>query len=165
MATAGKDLSAYKTSGIPKDIGLAIDRIGIVVSEWNSDITKRLLKGAVDTLVKHGVRKNRIVVRYVPGAFELALGAQQLLIRKKTNAVIAIGCVVRGETPHFDFICNATANGILEVGLKYNRPVVFCVLTDNTKKQSLDRSGGKHGNKGVEAAVTCLKMLATDFRL
>ncbi|MBS1547327.1 MAG: 6,7-dimethyl-8-ribityllumazine synthase, partial [Bacteroidetes bacterium] len=153
MATA--DLSNYDAAGVPKGTGL---RLGLVVSEWNAEITGALRDGAVETLLKHGVSLKNIVEERVPGSFELALGAQLLLSHRTLDGVICIGSVVRGETPHFDFVCRATAQGIMDVGLKLNTPVVFCVLTDDTMEQARARSGGKHGNKGVEAAVALLKM-------
>lgn len=133
-------------------------KVGIVVAEWNTAITSSLLNGAVKFLKDSGVKPDNIFVHHVPGSFELTLGAQWLAEQKKYDAVIALGCVIQGETKHFDFICAAVANGITEVGLKYNKPVVFGVLTTNTLQQAKDRSGGKHGNKGTEAAATALKM-------
>ena len=133
-------------------------KVGIAVAEWNTAITSSLLNGAVKFLKDSGVKPDNIFVHHVPGSFELTLGAQWLAEQKKYDAVIALGCVIQGETKHFDFICAAVANGITEVGLKYNKPVVFGVLTTNTLQQAKDRSGGKHGNKGTEAAATALKM-------
>ena len=156
MATT--DLSKYDFTKVPNG---ADKRVGIVVSEWNEHITLGLLNGAKDTLVKHGVLENNIQVQFVPGTFELALGAQKQLEKDKSiDGVIAIGSVIRGETAHFDFVCQGATQGIMEVGLKFNTPVMFCVLTDDTEKQAVDRSGGVHGNKGVEAAVGLLKMMA-----
>ena len=140
-------------------ISLKSKRIGIVVSEWNDQVTDALLSGAVEILNSQGIKKNNLIVKYVPGSFELTLGAQYLANDKKVDAVICLGCVIQGETRHFDFICDAVANGITNVGLKFNKPVVFGVLTTNTLKQALDRAGGKHGNKGEEAAFTAIKML------
>ena len=155
MATA--DLSKYNAAGVPMGTGL---RLGLVVSEWNAEITGALRDGAVETLLKHGVAFKDIHEVQVPGSYELALGAQLLLEHRSLDGVICIGSVVRGETPHFDFVCQATAHGIMEVGLKTGVPVIFCVLTDDTMEQARARSGGKHGNKGVEAAVAVLKMAA-----
>lgn len=155
MATT--DLSKYDAAGVPKGTGL---RLGLVVSEWNAEITGALRDGAVETLLKHGVALMDIREESVPGSFELALGAQLLLERHDLDGVICIGSVVRGETPHFDFVCQATAHGIMEVGLKTGLPVIFCVLTDDNMEQARARSGGRHGNKGVEAAVAVLKMAA-----
>ena len=135
-------------------------KIGIVVSEWNDRITDSLFKGAKEALLQHGVLEENILVKYVPGSFELPLGAQWMLKESFVDAVICIGCVIQGETRHFDFISQAVADGIMNVGLKYSKPVIFSVLTCNTMEQAEDRAGGKHGNKGVEGAISCLKMLA-----
>lgn len=136
-------------------------RIGIVVSEWNDHITDSLLKGAVETLVEQGVLRENIIVKHVPGSFELPNGATILYNNiPNLDAVICIGCIIQGETRHFEFIAQAVADGIMNVGLNYNRPTIFSVLTCNTMQQAEDRAGGKHGNKGVEGAVSCLKMLA-----
>ena len=132
---------------------------GIVVSQWNEEITSGLLKGTYDTLLENGVAEENIIIKSVPGGFELPLGAQQLIENQKVDAVICLGCVIQGETRHFDFVCQGITFGIQTVSLKYNKPIIFGVLTDNTIQQSKDRSGGKHGNKGIEAAVTALKML------
>lgn len=151
------DLSKYNAAGVPKGTGL---RLGLVVSAWNPEITGAMRDGAVETLLKHGVTLNNIREAAVPGSFELALGAQLLLEQHALDGVICIGSVVRGETPHFDFVCQATAQGIMDVGLKTGKPAIFCVLTDDNMEQARARSGGKHGNKGVEAAVALLKMAA-----
>ena len=135
-------------------------RVGIVVAEWNGGITGKLFDGAVQTLVKNGVKKDDIIIITVPGSFELTMGAQFLCDDKTIDGVITLGCVIQGETRHFDFICDAVAHGITNVSLKYNKPVIFGVLTPNTQQQAEDRAGGKHGNKGDEAAVTALKMIA-----
>lgn len=134
-------------------------RIAIVVAEWNTEITGALMQGAVDFLKEKGVKEKHIEVHHVPGSFELPLGAQYCAERKEIDAVITLGCVIQGETRHFDFICDACANGVMQVGLKYNKPVVFGVLTTENEKQAKERAGGKHGNKGVEGAETALKML------
>lgn len=133
--------------------------IGIVVAEWNTEITGALLTGAVDYLQQMGVPQSQIIVHQVPGSFELSLGAQYLAALSQTDAVITLGCVIQGETRHFDFICDAVAHGVTNVSLKYNKPVIFGVLTPDNQQQAIDRAGGKHGNKGVEAAETALKML------
>lgn len=157
MATI--NLSDYK----PLNINLADEfSIGIVVAEWNDFITENLLNAALDILKKEGVKEQKIEVFRVPGAFELSYAAMQLCKKNTLDAVIAIGCVIRGETPHFDFICDAVAHGIKDCNVMTDIPAVFCVLTDNTKEQSIARSGGNLGNKGVEAAVTALQM--ADFR-
>ena len=134
-------------------------RIGIVVSEWNDRITDSLFKGAEESLLEHGILKENILVKHVPDSFELPLGAQWMLEKTSVDAVICIGCVIQGETRHFDFISQAVADGIMNVGLKFSKPVIFSVLTCNTMEQAEDRAGGKHGNKGVEGAVSALKML------
>ncbi|MCB0401192.1 MAG: 6,7-dimethyl-8-ribityllumazine synthase [Flavobacteriales bacterium] len=157
MATANKNLSDYDINSIPNAANMVF---GIVVSEWNENITKGLLEGAYSTLVKHGAREDNIMVQFVPGAFELPLGAQTLFEKKNVDAVICLGSVIQGETKHFDFVCYGAALGIKDVALKYNKPCIFGVLTDNTLQQAIDRSGGKHGNKGDEAAITAIKMVA-----
>lgn len=131
----------------------------IVVSEWNDQVTDSMALAARNTLLENGAVDENIIVKYVPGSFELTLGAQWEAQKEEVDAVICIGCVIQGETRHFDFICDAVANGITNVGLKYNKPIVFGVLTPNTMQQALDRAGGKHGNKGEEAAITAVKML------
>lgn len=162
MATAGKDLSTYDAAGVPSGAGL---RLGLVVSHWNHEITSALRDGAMETLLRHKVTLKNIHEENVPGSFELPLGAQLLLERHDLDGVICIGSVVRGETPHFDFVCQATSKGIMDLNLKSGRPVIFCLLTDNTMEQARDRSGGKHGNKGVECAVALLQMCALRRRL
>ena len=135
-------------------------RIGIVVSEWNDRITDSLLNGAEESLLEHGILQENILVKHVPGSFELPLGAKWMLEKTDVDAVICIGCIIQGETRHFDFIAQAVADGIMDVGLQFSKPVIFSVLTCNTMEQAEDRSGGKHGNKGVEGAVSALKMLS-----
>lgn len=134
-------------------------KTGIVVARWNEEITEALLAGARETLQRAGYKKTDIVISYVPGSFELPLGAQRLAVKKEISGVICIGCLIKGDTPHFDYISQATANGILNVGLKTSKPVIFGVLTTNTRQQAMDRAGGKLGNKGEEAAVSLLEML------
>jgi 6,7-dimethyl-8-ribityllumazine synthase len=131
----------------------------IVVSEWNEEITEALYNGAVSALHAHGVNARQIVRKNVPGSFELSLGALRMAERKDIDAVICLGCVIKGETPHFDYICQAVAYGLTEVSLKTRKPVVFGVLTTLNKQQAYDRAGGKYGNKGEEAALTAIKML------
>lgn len=157
MSSSLKNLSDFNHTTIPNGAGM---RIGIVVSEWNKEITGALLEGAVKTVLENGVTENDILISYVPGSFELTTGSQFLCEDKTIDAVIALGCVIQGETRHFDFICNAVANGITNVAIKYNKPVIFGVLTTNTQQQAIERAGGKHGNKGDEAAMTALKMIA-----
>lgn len=135
-------------------------KFGILVSEWNSEVTESLYSGAFETLIANGVTRTNIIRKDVPGSFELTLGAQWMAQQDDIDAVICLGCVIQGETRHFDFICNAVAQGITDVNLKYNKPIIFGVLTPNDQKQALDRAGGKHGNKGDEAAITAIKMLS-----
>jgi 6,7-dimethyl-8-ribityllumazine synthase len=154
MATANKNLSQYDKATIPNASKF---RFGIVVSEWNDSITEGLFQGAYDTLVEHGALPNNIIRWNVPGSFELIYGSKKMQ-HQLVNAVIAIGSVIQGETKHFDFVCEGVAQGIKDLNVLYETPVVFCVLTDNTMQQAIDRSGGKHGNKGTEAAVAAIKM-------
>jgi len=156
MATAGNNLSEYDPNFVPNAANM---RIGIVIAEWNEEITSGLLSGAKETLLKHHLKETNLHIKWVPGSFELPLAAQFMLEHGKFDGVICIGSVIRGETAHFDFVCQACSQGVKDVGLKYNKPVIFCVLTDDNKQQSIDRSGGKHGNKGTEAAVAALKMI------
>ena len=155
MAT--QNLSKY--SDLPDASGM---RVGIVVAEWNSDITFALRDGAIETLLAHGVKDSDIMLRYVPGSFELTAGAQMTAKKNIVDVIICIGCVIRGETPHFDYICQGVTMGLTQVSIKYEIPVVFGVLTTNNIEQALDRAGGKYGNKGVEAAVTAIKMGMTN---
>ena len=157
MASALKNLSDYNAETVPSAEGM---RFAIVVSEWNTEITEALYNGAKDTLLKFGSSEENVVRRNVPGSFELTLGAQLMAERKEFDAVICIGVVIQGETKHFDFICDAVGHGITNLNIKYNLPVIFGVLTPNTMQQALDRAGGKHGNKGDEAAITAIKMAA-----
>ncbi|NER18543.1 6,7-dimethyl-8-ribityllumazine synthase [Spongiivirga citrea] len=155
MATANKNLSDYDKTTIPnaKDF-----RFGIVVSEWNDTITEGLFEGAHQTLIENGVSSDDIVRWNVPGSFELVYGCKKMIRANKFDAIIAIGSVIQGETKHFDFVCSATAQGIKDLNVEYDTPVIFCVLTDNNLQQAIDRSGGKHGNKGTEAAIAAIKM-------
>ena len=155
MAT--QNLSQYQNDSVPDASGM---RFGIVVSEWNSEITFALKDAAIQTLIEHGATESDIMLRYVPGSFELTTGAQLMAEYGKIEAVICIGCVIRGETPHFDYICQGVTAGLTQISIKYEIPVIFGVLTTNNLEQALDRAGGKHGNKGVEAAVTAIKMIA-----
>lgn len=155
MATENKNLSNYDKSTIPNTKGL---RFGIVVSEWNEQITNGLLQGALEALVDNGVDEQNIVKWKVPGSFELIYGCKKMVETQQVDAVIAIGCVIQGETKHFDFVCEGVTQGIKDLNILYDIPVIFCVLTDNTLQQSIDRSGGKHGNKGTEAGITAIKM-------
>ena len=153
MATT--NLSAYDKTTIPNAKHL---RFGIVVSEWNSNITENLYKGALKALIDNGTLTENITLLNVPGSFELIYGCKHLIKTKELDAVIAIGCVIQGETKHFDFVCDAVSQGVKDLNLQYDLPTIFCVLTDNTKQQSIDRSGGKLGNKGVECAIAAIKM-------
>ena len=138
---------------------LADYKIGIVVSEWNIDITRNLLEGAETKLIELGVDKKNILISWVPGSFELLFGCNKMS-KKNYDAIIAIGCVIKGETDHYDYICSSVSNGISQLNVTGATPVIFCVLTDHNKNQSIARSGGKHGNKGVEAAIAAIKMAA-----
>ena len=133
---------------------------GIVVSSWNREITENLYEGAIHTLLKAGAKKERLIRKDVPGSFELCLGAQFFAEYTNVDAVICLGCVIQGETRHFDFICSAVSNGLITLNLKYNKPFIFGLLTPDNLQQAKDRAGGKHGNKGDEAAVTAIQMLA-----
>jgi 6,7-dimethyl-8-ribityllumazine synthase len=156
MATELTNLSSYNQDDVPsgeKSI------IGIVVSEWNREITSSLLQDAIKTLLDNQVDEKDIYIQYVPGSYELPFGADALIDKKKFDAVICLGCVIQGETRHFEFISQAVANGIMQVSIRTQIPVIFGVLTTNTLEQARERSGGKYGNKGVEAAITALKMI------
>jgi 6,7-dimethyl-8-ribityllumazine synthase len=155
MATQLKNLSDFSDTDVPS---AAPYHFGIVVAEWNADITNALYSGAYESLVDQGALPDNIFTYSVPGSFELTTGADLLLKNRKLDAVICLGCVIQGETRHFDFICEAVANGISNVAVKYSKPVIFGVLTTDNQQQAIDRAGGRHGNKGVEAAVTAIKM-------
>lgn len=157
MSSALKNLSDFSTANLPD---VSQKRFAIVVAEWNTEVTGALYTGAYDTLLKYGVQESHIISVQVPGSFELSLGAQKMAEKADVDAVICLGCVIQGETRHFDFICQAVADGVTNVSLKYNKPVIFGVLTPNNQEQAMDRAGGKHGNKGDEAAMTAIKMLA-----
>jgi 6,7-dimethyl-8-ribityllumazine synthase len=157
MASSKKNLSSYSSRNISD---ISKKKFAVIVAEWNSEITEALYTGARETLLKHGAKAGNIIRKNVPGSFELSLGAQWMAKEKKIDAVICLGCVIQGDTKHFDFICQAVSQGITDVSLKYNKPVIFGVLTPNTQQQAIDRAGGKHGNKGDEAAATAIKMLA-----
>lgn len=157
MATANKNLSDFSDTSIPSAENY---RFGIVVAEWNAEITGKLFDGAVKTLQQYGAGEDAITVIQVPGSFELTAGAGLLAGRDRLDAIICLGCVIQGETPHFDYICQAVAQGLTQLTVKYNLPVIFGVLTTLNQEQALDRAGGKHGNKGDEAAVTAIKMAA-----
>ncbi|WP_047419805.1 6,7-dimethyl-8-ribityllumazine synthase [Cellulophaga sp. Hel_I_12] len=157
MATATKNLSVYDKATIPNAKNF---RFGIVVSEWNTKITEGLFHGAKEALIDCGAIEENIIRWDVPGSFELTFGSKKMIATQKVHAVIAIGSVIQGETKHFDFVCSATAQGIKDLNVTTDVPVIFCVLTDNTMQQAIDRSGGIHGNKGTEAAIAAIKMAA-----
>lgn len=154
MAT--KDLSQYDIESVPSAENM---RFGVVVAEWNIEITSALAEGAADTLKKHGAKDENILLKFVPGSFELPLGAQYFAEMENVDAVLLLGCVIQGETRHFDYICDGVTKGTMDLNLKYNKPFVFGLLTTNNQQQAKDRAGGKHGNKGDEAAVTAIKMV------
>jgi len=162
MASSLKNLSDHDPATIPDGSSM---KIGIVVSEWNEEITSGLLDGAQQTLEKYGVSKENIPVVVVPGSFEIPFGARLMADHQSPNAVICLGCVIQGETKHFDYICQGVTQGITELNLEYGIPFIFGILTTDTLEQALDRAGGKHGNKGDEAAVTALKMAALRTQL
>lgn len=157
MATNLKNLSAYNPDLVPDASNM---KFGIVVAEWNEEITKSLLQGALKSLEKHNAKEENILVKWVPGSFELVLGAQFFAEFAEVDAVMVLGCVIQGETRHFDFICQGVTQGITDLNLKYNKPFIFGLLTTNDQQQAIDRAGGKHGNKGDEAAITAIKMVA-----
>ncbi|WP_452228828.1 MULTISPECIES: 6,7-dimethyl-8-ribityllumazine synthase [unclassified Lacinutrix] len=159
MATVNKNLSDYDKNTIPNAKNF---RFGIVVSEWNDNITEGLFKGALDTLIENGVEEENILRWNVPGSYELIFGSKKMQ-QYNVDAVIAIGSVIQGETKHFDFVCEAVAQGIKDLNVIHDVPVIFCVLTDMNMQQSIDRSGGIHGNKGTEAAVAAIKMAALNI--
>ena len=136
-----------------------IDKIkfGIVVSNWNKNITENLFNGAFDTLLKYGAKENNIKKLEVPGSFELVYGCKKMQ-NQNLDVIIAIGCVIKGETDHYDYICSSVSNGITQLNIINDTPIVFCVLTDHNIEQSISRSGGKHGNKGVESAIAAIKI-------
>ena len=150
------NLSQHEDGKVPSSKGM---KFGIVVSEWNSEITGQLKDGAYQTLIKHGTDKKNIIIKNVPGSFELTLGSQFFAEYTDIDAVICIGCVIKGETPHFDYICQSVTHGITELNMSYNIPFIFGVLTTINHQQAMDRAGGKHGNKGDEAAITAIKMV------
>lgn len=156
MASELKNLSNFEGTEIPNASDM---KFGIVWAEWNHKTTSALMKGAYNTLINNGAKPENIIIKTVPGAFELTLGAQYMAELSHVDAIICIGCVIQGDTKHFDFICDAVAKGITNLNIKYNKPFIFGVLTVNTQEQADDRTGGKHGNKGDEAAVTAIKML------
>ncbi len=162
MATQLKNLSDFSHTTVPSAKPF---RFGIVVASWNAEVTGALYQGAYDSLIKYGTSEENIISVEVAGSYELISGADLMLTHQKLDAVICLGCVIQGETRLFDFICDAVANGIANVGLKHTKPVIFGVLTTDNQQQALDRAGGKHGNKGDEAAITAIKMAQLSIQL
>ena len=156
MATALHNLSDYDFNSVPDASAM---RFGIVVSEWNSNITGALLEGAVESLKKHGAKDENIIIQTVPGSFELTFGSAQMIKSGKIDAVIALGCVIKGDTPHFDYVCAGTTQGLAHLNATTDVPVIYGLITTNNMEQALDRAGGKLGNKGTECAITAIKML------
>ena len=156
MATAYHNLSEYDFNSVPNAEEM---KFGIVVSEWNFNITGALLQGAMDTLKRHGVKEENILVKTVPGSFELTFGANQMIECTDIDAVIALGCVVRGDTPHFDYVCMGATQGLTELNAMGDVPVIFGLITTNNMEQAEDRAGGKLGNKGDECAISAIKMI------
>lgn len=156
MATAYHNLSEYDFNSVPNAEHM---KFGIVVSEWNYNITGALLQGAITTLKKHGAKDENILVKTVPGSFELTFGASQLIKHAQVDAVIALGCVVRGDTPHFDYVCMGATQGIAHLNATTDTPVIYGLITTNTMAQAEERAGGKLGNKGDECAITAIKMI------
>lgn len=156
MASALKNLSQYADDNLPD---ISQRQFGLVVADWNAELTAALAQGAYDTLLKHGAQPDHISIHRVPGSFELTLGAQWLAQKPALDAIICLGVVIRGDTKHDDYINHAVAQGLNQVALKYDKPVIFGLVTTNDLQQALDRCGGRHGNKGVEAAATAIRML------
>lgn len=157
MSSADKNLSDYKSEGMPDAKEMSF---GIVTAEWNEEITSALYKGCYETLIQHGAIEKNIHAVWVPGTFELPVGARMLANTHKVDAIICIGCVIKGETSHNEYINMSVANALQQMGIASGKPFIFAVLTPNDMQQAIDRAGGIHGNKGVEAAVTALKMAA-----
>ncbi len=162
MASALHNLSDYDPKRVPSAEGM---RFGIVVSEWNDEVTGALMQGARDTLSRCGARDEDVTVLTVPGSFELVYGASRMVSSQRFDAVIAIGCVIRGDTPHFDYICQGTTQGLAQLNERGQVPVIYGLLTCNNMQQALDRCGGALGNKGDECAVTAIKMVAYGKKL
>ena len=156
MSSKDKNLNLHENRNLE---AIPDKRIAIVVSEWNSEITEALLQGCINALKEYLAKDSNIQVKYVPGSFELSYGASHEASKKDIDAVVCLGCIIKGETPHFDFISQAVANGITEVAIKFNKPTIFGVLTTNDQEQARERAGGKHGNKGYEAGITAIKMI------
>ncbi len=162
MATINKNLSEYNRQHIPNAESL---RFGIVVSEWNPHITENLLQGALQAFKENGALEENIIIWHVPGSYELIYGSHQMVKTQEVDAVLAIGSVIEGETKHFDFVCEAVSQGIKDINIQTDTPAIFCLLTDRNEQQAIDRSGGKHGNKGIECAVAAIQMADLKKRL
>ena len=162
MASSLKNLSDYNEKNIPSATNL---RFGIVVSEWNTQITHALYEACFDTLLKHGALEDHIHVEQVPGSFELPIGAKLLAGNEKLDAIICLGCVIKGETTHNEYINQSVANALMQMSILSGKPFIFGLLTPNNEQQAVDRAGGKHGNKGVEAAVTAIRMATLKKKL
>ncbi|UZR94675.1 6,7-dimethyl-8-ribityllumazine synthase [Chondrinema litorale] len=156
MASSVKNLNEHSEHGL---LSIENKKIAVLVSEYHNDITEALFEGVKETLLEYKLPESALIKKYLPGAYELTLGAQYMAADESVDAVICLGCVIMGETKHFDFICEAVAKGLTDVSLKYSKPVIFGVLTPNNVEQAKDRAGGKHGNKGVEAAIAAIKMI------
>ena len=152
------DLSKYDVNQLPSADVLGRQRYAIVVSDWNNEITYAMAQGALDTFVKNGVAEDNIAILHVPGAVELTYGAARIMKEERVDAIIVIGCVIKGDTPHFDYVCQSVTQGVASLNAQGKVPVIFSVLTVNDKQQALDRCGGKLGNKGVEGAYTAIRM-------
>ena len=152
------DLSKYDASQLPSADVLGRQRYAIVVADWNSEITYAMAQGAIDTFLKHGVEEDNIDIIHVPGAVELTFGAARITKEERVDAVIVIGCVIQGDTPHFDYVCQSVTQGVATLNTQGKVPVIFSVLTTLNKQQALDRCGGKLGNKGIEGAYTAIRM-------
>lgn len=156
MSTVNKNLDVFSNQGLKSIKGR---RVAVITAEWNDEITFAMRDGAIDFLRQYGIEENDLLVKQVPGSFELVIGSQLVLEGQKVDGVITIGCIIQGETPHFTFISQAVATGIADLNIRYGKPVIFGVLTTLNQEQAKDRAGGKHGNKGIEAAASLIKML------
>jgi 6,7-dimethyl-8-ribityllumazine synthase len=161
MSTADHNLSDYESDKVPSASDM---RFGVVVSEWNPNVTEKLLEGVIETLKKQGASPDQIIIQSVPGSFELVYGASLLAQKANVDAVIALGSVVRGDTPHFDYVCQGVTQGIAYLNATQSVPVIFGLLTTDNMEQAVDRAGGIYGNKGDEAAVTAIKMVTLKRR-
>lgn len=162
MASSLKNLSDYDPKKVPTAENMSF---GIVVSEWNSNVTDELLNGAVEALIKHGAKKKNIEICHVPGSFELVFAAKMLAKRHKLDAIICLGSVIRGDTPHFDYVCSGTTQGIMQLNFDSDIPFIFGLLTTDNLQQALDRCGGRLGNKGTECAITAIKMIELNHQI